>query len=497
MDGHFCPWNTTHIEVPQRLQVIREAFEKSGVLNDGVDFLEPRMATKDEILSVHTEEYYTTIEKTKGLGVEDAETESGKFEDIFLNGSTFDLSLLSAGCAIDLTRKVVETGKSGFAAIRPPGHHAFKDAACGFCVFNNVVICAKQAQKAGAKKVFILDWDVHAGQGTQECIEEDENIRLLSSHRFENGTFWPNLEQSAVEQKFKHTVNVPLNAVGLGDSEFLAIMYTLVLPILQDFRPDLIIVSCGFDAAFGDPEGLMRISPKGYGCLTRLILSTGIPCALILEGGYFLDSIAADSVEVMRSLKGHQPYLPIEKIHPEFLKTLLRVLRVNSSLYPSFLQQYELIEKLRAKNGLKMPEEDPEFRGERILTYPFPTRNIYKERSEEILKELREALNELTKEREQYKQPEKKLTIVRSDDFDVEIEENEIKISTPIEYHNFFHNTLFSPLCGHAESKESFKDLKNAKTPTRISEILDFLGKLLKFDFLKDFPFVQLCERDI
>ncbi|MFH4984988.1 hypothetical protein AB6A40_011697 [Gnathostoma spinigerum] len=121
-------------------------------------------------------------------------------EDIYVNKDSFDAALMSVGCALEATKAVITNPNSAaFAAIRPPGHHASAETACGFCIFNNVAICAKKARQLGVERVLILDWDVHAGQGTQYSIEDDPNIKLISIHRYESGHFWPNLSESAVE----------------------------------------------------------------------------------------------------------------------------------------------------------------------------------------------------------------------------------------------------------------------------------------------------------
>ncbi|VDL65505.1 unnamed protein product [Nippostrongylus brasiliensis] len=302
---HFCPWESYHIEVPKRLEVIQDTIQKFLSLPK-VEQLRPRSATKEEVEMVHTSHYISQIASTVNMDVKELEQFSSNFEDIYVNNETFDASLLAAGCVMELVNAVTRTGSPGFAAVRPPGHHAFPDKGCGFCIFNNVALAAKHALKRGrASRILIVDWDVHAGQGTQECISGDERIRLVSIHRFQRGQFWPNLPQSAVKNEFQNTINVPLNDIGMTDSDFLGIFQLVVHPLINDFKPDLIIVSCGFDAALGDPEGEMRLTPAGYATLTQQLLTRGIPLAMILEGGYFLDSIAADFEWVVKALLGY------------------------------------------------------------------------------------------------------------------------------------------------------------------------------------------------
>uniref|UniRef100_A0A1I7W7E0 Hist_deacetyl domain-containing protein n=1 Tax=Heterorhabditis bacteriophora TaxID=37862 RepID=A0A1I7W7E0_HETBA len=363
MMEHYCPWDSYHIEIPERLKVILNRLKETG-LDLQLTKLKSRCATEEEIGIIHTKRYIEHLKSTKHMNVKELEQFSSGYEDIYVNNNSYDLSLLSAGCVIELVANVFRTGVNGFAAVRPPGHHAFPDGGCGFCLFNNVAIAAKHALSYGAKRVLIIDWDVHAGQGTQECIEEDENIRLVSIHRYENGHFWPNLERSAVKTHcectqhsksvlIRNTINVPLNDIGIDDSDFLAIFQLIVLPVVYDFHPDLILVSCGFDAALGDPEGEMCISPAGYGTLTKILMNTGVPLVMVLEGGYFLESVQSDFEFVIRTLMGDDP--PCVEI--------------------------------------KVCE--PEFQGKRVLPIPFPTRGVYTKRSDEIVDEFSRKLKRI------------------------------------------------------------------------------------------------------
>ncbi|KJH47325.1 histone deacetylase family protein [Dictyocaulus viviparus] len=195
---HYCPWDTYHIEVPNRLETVLCTVQKTEILKR-VHSLSPRMASEEEIEMVHTKRYINEIKRTTQMYEDELEKFSSQYEDIYVNRQTFHAALLAAGCAIELVDAALRTGKPGFAAVRPPGHHAFPDQGCGFCIFNNVVIAAKHALKKGNSRVLIVDWDVHAGQGTQECIKDDERICLISIHRFQRGYFWPCLRQSAVK----------------------------------------------------------------------------------------------------------------------------------------------------------------------------------------------------------------------------------------------------------------------------------------------------------
>ncbi|KAJ1366098.1 hypothetical protein KIN20_026691 [Parelaphostrongylus tenuis] len=313
--------------------------------------------------------------------------------------------MLAAGCAIELVDAVTRTGNPGFAAVRPPGHHAFPDQGCGFCIFNNVVIAAKHALKNGHSRVLIVDWDIHAGQGTQECIADDERICLISIHRYQDGQFWPNLQHSAVKTQFKNTINVPLNDIGMGDSEYLAIFQLIVHPVINDFKPDIMFVSCGFDAALGDPEGEMRLTPAGYATLTHQLMTWRVPLVMILEGGYFMDSIAAGFEWVAKAMLGDEiPRIDPEAVNSALVPVINRVLNVFGKTYPSLAIIQSVKRKLRT--GEPTEEDDTEqYKGTRI-SLPFPTRGVYEAQDKptalRFSEELRKIISSYS-ERKSYK----------------------------------------------------------------------------------------------
>ncbi|MFY9552679.1 MAG: histone deacetylase, partial [Thermoanaerobaculia bacterium] len=194
---------------------------------------------------------------------------------------------------------------NGLALLRPPGHHAEADRAMGFCLFNNVAVAARALQAAGAaRKVLIVDWDLHHGNGTQHSFWEDPSVLYFSTHQF---PFYPGtgaVEEIGGGAGRGFTVNVPWPG-GMGDAEYLAAFDTILLPIARVFAPDLVLVSAGFDAAAGDPLGAMRLSPGGYAAMTsRLLGLAGGRVVLALEGGYNLDAISASAATCLRALLG-------------------------------------------------------------------------------------------------------------------------------------------------------------------------------------------------
>uniref|UniRef100_A0AC34G6B7 Histone deacetylase domain-containing protein n=1 Tax=Panagrolaimus sp. ES5 TaxID=591445 RepID=A0AC34G6B7_9BILA len=339
---------------------IIERLESSGILNQ-CERLEPRFADEKEIQLVHSPKYFKIIQESKKMNLEELEKLCTEIEDSFLNQHTFEVALKGAGCALTLMEAVLSnSGSNGFAAIRPPGHHANPTNGCGFCIFNNVAICAKKARQMGLKKVLIIDWDVHAGQGTQYCIEDDPGIFLISIHRYESGNKWPNLPESNIISDYKQTINVPLQKIGLGDAEYAAFIDLLVRPIIKDYKPELILVSCGYDAGFGDCEGEMNVTPAGFGHLTGTLASLNIPLAILLEGGYFVNALPEHAFHTVKALIEKAPPTNLPLGFPSlgvvdefFMQTLLTIMNQEKARFSTFkilLKQFEILAQKKIPN---------------------------------------------------------------------------------------------------------------------------------------------------
>jgi len=230
--------------------------------------------------------------------------------DTYSNESTASSARLAAGACVDVAVAVAKgIAPSGAAICRPPGHHAESSMAMGFCFFNNAAVAARAAQKAGARKVLILDWDVHHGNGTQHIFEGDSSVLYMSIHRHDGGTFFPGTgaaSEVGYGSGAGFTVNIPWGSGGAGDGDYISAMHQVVLPIAYEFAPDMIIVSAGFDAARGDPIGGCLVSPNTYGHMTSM-LKTVAPVAVLLEGGYNLSATAMGVESVLRVLLGERP----------------------------------------------------------------------------------------------------------------------------------------------------------------------------------------------
>jgi acetoin utilization deacetylase AcuC-like enzyme len=250
-----------HPEGQERLRVLLGAFPR---------YEQARPATVDELAACHDPAYVEAVR---------AASESGRTvlldADTICTPSSYEAALLAAGAAIAAVQR------EGFALVRPPGHHALPGRAMGFCLFNNVAVAARFAQRElGLGRVAILDWDVHHGNGTQEMFWRDESVLYVSLHQW---PFYPGT--GGAGEGNETTVNVPLPA-GCGDAEYTEAVESVVLPALETFAPDLLLVSAGFDAAAGDPIGGMRMTADGFGQLARRAGSACDRLALVLEGGY-------------------------------------------------------------------------------------------------------------------------------------------------------------------------------------------------------------------
>jgi acetoin utilization deacetylase AcuC-like enzyme len=273
-----------HPESPARLQRVLAYLQDHPV--DGVERMQPRPATDAEVARVHGPELRAQFAALAGTHtVVDADTR--------VSPRSHDAALLAAGAAVGAAEAVLAgRARNAFALVRPPGHHAEPDAMMGFCLLNNVAIAAEAARAAGAERVLILDWDVHHGNGTQAAFWKRSDVLYQSVHQypFYPGTGAPTDVGEGAGAGF--TVNVGLPG-GRGDADFGAVFHDLLLPIAAHFRPDLVIVSAGFDPHADDPIGGMLCTERGFGAMCSLVKqlaeeTAGGRLVLVLEGGYSL-----------------------------------------------------------------------------------------------------------------------------------------------------------------------------------------------------------------
>lgn len=283
-DGHHA--DGPHPERPERLRAARAAVERAST-EIGFRAVRAADASHETLLRVHTERYLDELGRSAGHS-------TMLDPDTYVAPGSVAAALRAAGAATALTEALFR-GESrwGVALVRPPGHHARPDAAMGFCLLNNVAVAAAHARALGAERVLVLDWDVHHGNGTQEMFYSDPSVLYVSLHQF---PYYPGTGAATELGEGEgrgYTVNVPLSA-GAGDAAYLAAFDRVVCPIVEAYRPGLVLLSAGFDAHRRDPLGGMTLSDAGYLALTRRLCAAwgaATPIGVVLEGGYDLAAL--------------------------------------------------------------------------------------------------------------------------------------------------------------------------------------------------------------
>jgi len=291
-----------HPERPARLEAIDRRLEESGLAARLVP-IEARPAEPRRIETIHTAAYIRRVEAACAGGAEHLDS-----SDTGVCPASFEVALLAAGGALALVDAVAqERVDNGFAAVRPPGHHAERDRAMGFCLFNNVAAAARYAQQEhGLGRVLIIDWDVHHGNGTQHAFEEDPDVFYASLHQFPHYPGTGATGERGRGRGLGATLNLPMRA-GTGDREWLEAFDLHLAPAAAAFRPELILVSAGFDAHRDDPLSGTLLSEAGYAGLTeRVIALARAHCdgrlVCLLEGGYDLRALAASAAAHLETL---------------------------------------------------------------------------------------------------------------------------------------------------------------------------------------------------
>ncbi|XP_076467846.1 histone deacetylase 5-like isoform X2 [Babylonia areolata] len=360
-----CPNNDSHLEHAGRIQSIWGRLTDVGLVSR-CERVRSRKATLEELQSCHTELYseifggnpynrQRLIENSPmrfcillcgGIGV-DSDT-------VWNDNYTSTAARMAAGCVTELASRVVAGDlKNGLAIVRPPGHHAEKDQAMGFCYFNSIAIAAKQLrEKYKLNKILIVDWDVHHGNGTQQMFYDDPHVLYISIHRHDNGNFFPGTgapTECGADSGQGFNVNIAFGGSlnpPMGDAEYLTAFRTIVMPIAREFNPECVLVSSGFDAAKGHPTALggYEVSAACFGHMTRELMSlAGGKVVLTLEGGYDITSICDASEACVRALLGEE-LLPISEkeltrpICKPALETLETTIRLQCRHWPCVRQ---------------------------------------------------------------------------------------------------------------------------------------------------------------
>ena len=280
-----------HPERPERIESVLTAL-RAPDLSTVVALSEGPLATREQLERVHPAPYLNGLERLSraGGGALDADT--------IMSDGSWDAALASTGAAVRAVELGLERG-SAFGATRPPGHHALATRAMGFCFFNNVVVAARHAQQLGKARVLIVDWDVHHGNGTQALVERDPTIRYVSIHQYP----WYPGTGAEDERGVGNVFNVPRPA-GLPRARYVRDLLDAVDAAIDGWRPDLLLVSAGFDSLAGDPLGGFTLEPEDMATWTAAFRARVAPAPVVgvLEGGYRLDLLAAGVRAHVRAL---------------------------------------------------------------------------------------------------------------------------------------------------------------------------------------------------
>src|SRR5215218_1307329 len=289
-----------HPEAPERaevMDVVAQEWRKRGG-----EVVAPRQATREQLARVHSADHVRRMAETTGTSI-------ALDQDTYTSPDTYEVALLSAGAGVEMVERVLG-GKHqrALALVRPPGHHAERSRAMGFCLFNNVAVGAAHARASGVGRVAIVDYDVHHGNATQHMFEADPSVLYISLHQY---PFYPGtgaVSETGSGAGAGFTVNAPLEA-GATDEDYRIVFAELVLPVLRQFDPDLLLVSAGFDAHERDPLAGMRLTTGAFGAMTMDLRAVADTCcdgriAAIVEGGYDLRALADSMRTVVDVLAG-------------------------------------------------------------------------------------------------------------------------------------------------------------------------------------------------
>lgn len=291
-----------HPECPERLAAIYEMLDSEmGGLLLGVP---AREAKREELAYIHSESYIDTIASTHGVEATylDADTQT--------SAGSYKAALLAAGGLLKAVSMVNSgTLNNAFALVRPPGHHAERSRAMGFCIFNNIAIAAMHARKRlGLDRILIVDWDVHHGNGTQHSFEDDPGVLYFSTHQYPHYPGTGSYGETGEGEGKGYTFNIPL-PTGYGDGDFAAIFDRVLKPVALEYKPQMILVSAGFDIYAGDPLSSMNVTPEGFAGLTAVLMDIADSCCegklvIALEGGYNIEGQKESVKAVIQEMAG-------------------------------------------------------------------------------------------------------------------------------------------------------------------------------------------------
>ncbi len=331
MDHHM---GFSHVETPQRLDVIYRMIDEK--ITFALDQIEPRLAAEDELTLIHTPSYVDLVKSTAGK--EHVQLDP----DTSTSPKSWDVACLGVGGVLNAVDSILE-GKirNGFALVRPPGHHAEASRAMGFCLFNNVAIGADYLiQKHGLKRVLVVDWDLHHGNGTQSSFYDSSQVLYFSAHQYPHYPGSGHWNEVGEGKGKGFTINVPLRA-GKTDGDYLHIFQKILHPAVAEFKPEFILVSAGFDICEGDPLGGMLITKKGFGALAAELLDLAAEFSqkrllCVLEGGYDPQGLQDGVEQVLYQLAGEASKPDIDpKKSSTTSQELAPILEIQEKYWPS------------------------------------------------------------------------------------------------------------------------------------------------------------------
>ncbi|KAL8134944.1 histone deacetylase 5 isoform X3 [Apium graveolens] len=304
MCKHFCPrQNDFHPENPIRIRSIWDMLQSAGIHNRCV-IVDAKEADDKYLALVHTKKHIDLIKNISSQkSCSQRNRIASRFNSIYFNEGSSEAAYLAAGSVIEVAEKVAKGElDSAFAIVRPPGHHAEQHQPMGFCLYNNVGIATRflldERPELGIKKILIVDWDVHHGNGTQKMFWKDPRVLFFSVHRHDFGSFYPAGDDGSHNMTGEgpgagYNINVPWENAQCGDADYLAVWDHILIPVAKEFSPDLVIVSAGFDAAINDPLGGCCVTPSGFSVMLKKLMEfAGGRIVMALEGGYNPVSIA-------------------------------------------------------------------------------------------------------------------------------------------------------------------------------------------------------------
>lgn len=298
-----------HPESPARLAAIYRALEARPEVGN-LFFPDFPPARQEDLLLNHGQAYVERVAATAGR------TFASLDPDTCTSPYSYAAACLAAGAVIAGVKLVASSQADNAAAlVRPPGHHAETDNSGGFCLFNNIAIGARYGLKhLGMERIFILDWDLHHGNGTQRSFYDTDQVFYCSTHQYPHYPGTGSLKETGRGRGEGYTLNVPLPG-GQGDQDFARIMNELVAPVARQYRPDCIMVSAGYDTHVLDPLGGMAVTTTGFACMTRILVDLAAQLCdgrlvLVLEGGYYLQGLADGVLASLQEMSGEGGMAP-------------------------------------------------------------------------------------------------------------------------------------------------------------------------------------------